>query len=499
VTALQAHQAFVKAQQQMRSAQYFPLVELGFLVIAIVLGGFVARKHFGRGRANLPSPLTFAALMMVMLGVTGVTAILWGPSHVVFALSFGAGVMLSLTDPVAALGFLLANLIVRPWELANMPEMGFIPKTLGGLSLASWIFHASRARKLVIPFDGPVRFFAAFMIWMLISALSAGDFMDGLQAYSGSLMIASIVFILVMVTPQSELDINVLEKVLVLFITISIAHAIPVTILQSGYDPSNDRLEVSGALGNSNDLAALIVIAFPLAVIPALRALRPRRGGEARDAVPFGALILALGSAPILLWGLWLTASRGAMLAVLVSGGIYVLLRMRNRRLALMLGALAVPMLFAFSSALNFARDSKDLAGSTESRTAFLLAAINMGLRNPIMGVGFQNFAKMWGSFAIKTATETGERTAHNTWALAFAEAGVPALILFVGMFLTTVKRALYVEPKRPELISAVAGYTVAMTFLSHTYTIYPYMIYALILAAARIKSEHAKAAGAAA
>lgn len=469
MTAQLAYVALMKAQEQARSIQLFFVLEAAFLIVAIFLGTFVLRKN----KKNLPHPTRFLVFMTLILAATGFLTLYWGVGHLLFALAFSAGLFLSMLDPVAAVGFLIANLLIRPWEMANMTEMGFIPKTLGGLALLSWIVHSAGAKQLALSFHWPSRIFFALTAWFLISALTVGDFMDGLLDYSSTMLISSIIFILISNAPKMILDVKILEDILVIAITASIAHAILVTVTQAGYDPSEHRLQTTGAVGNSNDLAALIVQAIPIALIPLFESPIKR--------------LWILIVIPVLLTGLWLSQSRGAMLAVLVSTGTYFILRAKNRRRALAFGVLGIPLLFAVSTALNFAREAEDLRGSTESRTAFLKAGINMGIRNPILGVGFGNFKKEWQSYAVGSVVETGVRTAHNSWILAFAEAGFPGLLLFAGLAVAVFRRALTVQPFHPELVSALAGYSVAMTFLSHTYTVYPYLIFGLILAASKI------------
>jgi O-antigen ligase len=358
-----------------------------------------------------------------------------------------------------------------------MEQMGFIPKSLGGLALFSWVFHAARKRRLSLLFDRPSQLFYILAIWFLISALTSGDFTGGWTDYSNSMLISAILFVLISNALVEEADLNLLERVLVLSVTGLIAHALLVTMTQDNYDPFIHRLEDVGLIGNSNDLASLIVQVLPIAIIPAFLVGRN-----------LGIRAIAFVTVPILLTGLLLSQSRGAVLSVILSVIVYFIFKAKNRRRAILTGAICIPLLFAFSSALNFVRNTEDLKGSTESRAAFLVAGLNMGARNPVTGVGFGNFPKQWQSYSIGTIFESGIHTAHNSWILAFAETGLPGLFLLIGLFITTLLRAVKVHPSHPELVSAIVGYGVAMTFLSHTYAFYPYVLFALILAAAKIR-----------
>jgi O-Antigen ligase len=468
---------YIKTQQIWRANELFAAIEVFYFAVTTLLLVFVIKKNTEKNATQVLSPIRFALIVLLLVGTALLLTGYWGLAYGLFAFAFGMGVMLSFVDPVAAVAFLLANLLMRPWEMTGMEQMGFIPKFLGGLSLASWIFHAARKRRLSLLFDRPSQLFYALSIWFLISALNSGDFAGGWTEYANSMLISVILFILISNTLVEEADLNLLEKVLVLSITGLIAHALLVTMTQDDYSPLVNRLEDTGLIGNSNDLASLVVQALPIAVIPAFIAARK-----------FGARAIAFITTPILLTGLLLSQSRGAVLAVILSIVAYFIFRAKNRRRAFILGAFCIPLLFVFSTALNFVRNSDDLKGSTDSRTAFLVAGLNMGARNPVMGVGFSNFPKQWQSYAIGTIYESGVHTAHNSWILDFAETGLPGLLLLVGLFFTTFRRAIKVHPTHPELVCAIVGYGIAMTFLSHTYAFYPYVLFALILAAEKLR-----------
>jgi O-antigen ligase len=348
------------------------------------------------------------------------------------------------------------------------------------LSLVSWLFHSARAKKVTLLINWPCRFYFALAAWFLLSQLTAGDLVEGLTDFAGGMLIVSIIFILITNVPETELDLGILEKILLIAITASIMHAIMVTITQDNFEPAITRLEDLGMTGNSNDLGAIIAQALPFAVLPAIM------GGK-----HFSRKIIALATFPILMTGLWLTQSRGAMLGVLVSVITYFVVKAKNKKRARIMMAFCVPLLLAFYSVLSLARNADDLQGSTESRRAFVIAGINMGFHNPLMGVGIGNFPKVWQSYAIGNVVETGFRTAHNTWVLCFAETGVPGLLLLIALVVATFRRGMVTKDTHPELLCALMGYSVAMSFLSHTYTFFPYVLYALIIAGAKIHATH--------
>ena len=463
-----------EAQLLARSIEMFPFLEVSILVIALVLTRFFVRNRARAGAGT--SPLTLILVAGTVLLFSAVFAHLWGLNHTLLALAYGIAIPLSALDSVTGVAFLVANTIIRPWEMSGIEAMSFVPKTLFLLALGSWVVQAARRRRLSILLSRPCQYYYGLAGWLLLSAMNSGDFLGGLAKYQGSIMIATVVFFLLTNGLWSRPDVEIVKRTTLLAVTGLIGHALLSTILQPDYDPAAHRLEDAGTLGNANDLAAMIALVLPLALVPLLR-----RSVQLRD------WVIGIVTIPPLLAGLWISQSRGAMLAIAVAGVGYLAFRARNRRLAIILSIAAVPFLVALPMALNFAREADDLEGSTNSRKAFMIAGLNMGLRNPIFGVGFDNFSSIWDRYAIGQTFETGQRSAHNTWLLAFAENGFPGLLLLVGLFFTTFKVALRIRDQHPDLLASLLGYGVAMTFLAHVYTIYPYLLFALILGAARV------------
>jgi O-antigen ligase len=113
-----------------------------------------------------------------------------------------------------------------------------------------------------------------------------------------------------------------------------------------------------------------------------------------------------------------------------------------------------------------------------------------MAVHNPVLGVGFDQFPEQYMSYAVGRLYERGYRTAHSSWFLALGESGFPGLFLFAAFFVSVVRIAWRNRAKRPGQLYAVTGYGVAMSFLSHTYALYFYILTALILASANVKEK---------
>jgi hypothetical protein len=118
----------------------------------------------------------------------------------------------------------------------------------------------------------------------------------------------------------------------------------------------------------------------------------------------------------------------------------------------------------------------------------YIKTGLNMGIRNPILGVGYESYEINFERYATEILYEWGHRTAHNTWILAFAETGFLGFGFFVMMFWSAIQMSRQVFDQFPEYLVSLVGYAIAFSFLSHTYLLYPYMLYGLIGVAHRIR-----------
>ncbi|HTL12924.1 MAG TPA: O-antigen ligase family protein, partial [Bdellovibrionota bacterium] len=225
---------------------------------------------------------------------------------------------------------------------------------------------------------------------------------------------------------------------------------------------------------NTNDLAALIVMAAPLLVFP--RLIR-REFGRPRIWDVFLILMMLLG--------LVLSQSRGAFIAVFASGLVYLLITAKSvKRMLTGLAAMApLPMLMGVVMSM---RHADDLQGSSESRFNYVIAGLKMVKDHPIFGVGVNNYPRFYEQYT-PAFFEWGQRTAHNSWVLCMAETGIPGVILLMILFGMGLKAAWSIRAKRPEYLLSLISYGVAMSFLSHTYSFFPYVILFLVFGAARV------------
>lgn len=160
------------------------------------------------------------------------------------------------------------------------------------------------------------------------------------------------------------------------------------------------RLRGKGQIDDPNDFAQLIVCTLPLVFFfwKKKRALRN-----------FFMVLVPVG---ILLWGAYLTHSRGSIIALLA-----VLIFALRKRIGTVPALILAAVLFAGASAVGYSggRDISTSAG--EDRTALWGDGLELLKTHPLFGIGFGTMAEQVG------------QTAHNTIVVCAAELG------FVGLY----------------------------------------------------------------
>jgi O-antigen ligase len=119
-----------------------------------------------------------------------------------------------------------------------------------------------------------------------------------------------------------------------------------------------------------------------------------------------------------------------------------------------------------------------DSTGSAQQRRELLTRSLEVTLRHPVFGVGPGQFQQVSG-YWLQT---------HNTYTQLSAEAGIPALIIFLIIVKRTFKnlRFFRTAAERDEawylsraLYCAMAGYLVGAFFLGTAYWMVPYLLLA--------------------
>lgn len=131
-------------------------------------------------------------------------------------------------------------------------------------------------------------------------------------------------------------------------------------------------------------------------------------------------LLFALG-AVIVMWTVFLTQSRGGLIAGMLVPGVY-LVRKFGFKAVIPAGAIGVPVL------LLGGRSGEAADISTQLRYEAWATGLGMFKHNPLFGVGARQF------------TEHHFLTAHNTYVLSFSELGFPGMVIFVAIIYLSMK-----------------------------------------------------------
>lgn len=247
------------------------------------------------------------------------------------------------------------------------------------------------------------------------------------------------------------------------------------------------RIQYVGIFSDPNDLGMLFVICVPMALYLSSRGglLGLRR-------------LFWLGLAGLLLYGIYLTNSRGAMLALVAMAGAYLWLR-RGPLTATMLAGGCLLVMRLVPSRL----DQLDVGEQSASgRVDAWYEGMQMFIANPVYGVGTGRF------------TEYHHLTAHNSLILVLAENGFIGFVLwfaFLGYCFWMMARILRhpspveVDAVGPEaamdadaglqlqwqrdraiactLLVSLVGFAATAFFLSRSYVILLYLLAAVVVA----------------
>lgn len=368
----------------------------------------------------------------------------------------------------------LVMTIVRPQDY--MPAFTGIPVMPVVMILAAVIWLASSKKHLAEP---QYLLLPAFLMAMVASLIMTGWVGGGLVVLErfGPFVIA---FVLL------ANSITNTRRVTWVFATFAVCTAILAIhgVVQArtgigwtGVTMSEDfRIQYIGIFNDPNDLGLLFVMVLPMVLY------LMGRGG-------LGGLmrVLWFGSALLLLYGVYLTHSRGAMVALLAMMGAYVW-RKRGWVTAAVIGVVAL-------AALQVVAPRMDELSAGESsaygRVDAWFVGLHLFLEHPLFGVG----AGLFGEY--------NRLTAHNSFVLALAETGIVGYTIwltFIGYGVWMMFSVLQHEPEIAEdnsiaqaewqrhrtlamtLLMAQAGFFAAAFFLSRTYVVILYLMEAVVV-----------------
>jgi putative inorganic carbon (HCO3(-)) transporter len=367
----------------------------------------------------------------------------------------------------------LALVIVRPHEYPAYAESGvpWLQVALGGALLA-WAVAGRKS----LPAPQIPLLFAFLLVGMASIALNGwmGGALVFLQKFGPS--VAAFVVIVAAITERRR--VQRLMAALVLFALVPAVHGIDqkaqgigwtgVPLIQDG------RIQYLGIFNDPNDLGMLFVIVLPMTFCLAARGglLGLRR-------------LFWLSAAGVLLYAIYLTDSRGTLLATAALAGLFAWRRF-GIFVAGLFGAAGLGAMMLLPSRLQELEVGE---ASAHGRVEAWYEGIQMFITSPLYGIGTDQFSDMY------------RLTAHNSFVLVMAEMGWVGITIWLAflaygfrMMLAMLRQPLG-TPEAPglqpedhrvalTLLLSLSGAMVCAFFLSRSYVIVPYLITGIVTGA---------------
>jgi O-antigen ligase len=453
-------------------------------------------------RPSLPSrPDRASAIsaLALLFGVLAVFAAVQKPLLVIGGLCGLGFLALAHRAPVIALALFEAMLFLEQ-ILVDVSGGALTPAIKGaGACLVLVLLLRVLSRTERVPFPPAVRWFsfaaAALVVWALAASLWAAE---AHSAFSGGLRLAQgpLLMLVVVAFVRTSRDVALLAYVYVAGAAISaLAGLTGVTQLTgSGSGDAGGRL--SGALGDANFFAAVMMPAVTLGLF---LALAPSRGRL------FRVLVLAAGA--LALVAVFLSGSRGGVVALAVTGVVAVVFAGRYRAqilgLALVVAAVGGTYVLLFAPPETLSRITHLSAGGGTGRTDLWAVARNVYRSHPVAGVGLDNFQIVSPIYTVETNTDlprvdvvvTQKAPVHNTYLQIAAELGTVGIVLLLtvlAIVLDAARRGVRVaarvggetlELAGRGLVVGAVGMLAAFVFLSAEYEKQLWLVLGLLLA----------------
>jgi len=388
------------------------------------------------------------------------------------------GAIVLLIDPFIGLVNYLLFLYVRPQDY--MPGLMGAPimLLLSAATFVLMILHMAIYQRTIVLAKSPQN---ALVLWFL-AAIAASHLAH--MALSATLdetlnfLPTVVMYFLIanLVNTPGKLKFTVV--LLVLLTTVLAAQGLVQYFTGAGLggqETFDGRIQGVGIFADPNDLAIALVIVLPWMF------LKLFESPSALERV-FSALVMA-----VLVYALYLTASRGGLLAFAVLMMI-LLMRRFGRGLGLVAGGLVLMAVFVLGPRMSSISTGE---ASAYGRVQAWGIGLDLFESHPLFGVGARSF------------TQYHFRTAHNSYVLCAAELGIFGLYPWVLAIYLSIKNnqyiarhlqgsalrdaALYVDTVRYGLIAFV----LAAYFLSRTYNELLFILLALSAAITHIFTVH--------
>lgn len=222
-------------------------------------------------------------------------------------------------------------------------------------------------------------------------------------------------------------------------------------VLALGRDAIDGRLYMGrGTLGNPNEIAATLLLGLPFLYLTttgkdtskilrliALGMMVTSLVGIVRTGSRTGLLGLAV---LVILYFLRMSVfGKVVMSAVVIAGGFLMISAFPTvaaRYATLFIGKDALVQ----AQSEQEARNISSAVGSSEARRALLVNSLKASANHPLLGVGIGAFGAYEGELDLLAGVRPNYQGTHNTYTQVSAEAGLPALILYLAVMLSVLR-----------------------------------------------------------
>lgn len=376
-------------------------------------------------------------------------------------------------DTVAYVGLVLFCLVnfLQPGDWISGASDLALGKIAASITLISFAASVLPSPGKLLRLPQPVKWVMLLWLQCALAAYFAYRQKTSMHAISDFLKVMLI--LIVMVVASNTL--GRLRMILSLQVISSVAFAI---VTLRGYTGGRAKGAVN-QLGNPNDLALALVIAIPLC---AYLLLSTRR---------LMVKVVCAAAIGLMSYCVLITYSRGGFLAMVAAYAVMAVgFGFRERRRAFLTIPILVTLFLVAFAPSRYGRRLDSIMhpnmddGSYVARQGLLSRSVTVTSQHPLVGIGPGNFAIM----------SREQLVTHNTYTQLSAEAGIPALVLFLLVFWTTFKALQNVRTSQEEsvrllavgLTASIAGALVACFFGSYAYdfTLYYLVAYASCLRA---------------
>jgi hypothetical protein len=404
----------------------------------------------------------------------------------------GAGVLhrvrYQIADATKAPFFWLSMFFVvycaRPGDY--VPLLGYIPMAKITGILAMWglfnaVGHTKRTLK-DMPLEGKLLFYIVCLFFFggFLSPVWKGGAVSKSIEFSKIIVAWTLIFLLITTFER-------LRKIIWIQ-AISVVVACSAAIAK-GHDVDRLNGVLGGIYSNPNDLAFAVVLALPFALLFMVIAKN------------FISKLLWMGGMLIMLFTIFLTASRAGFIDLVISGAVTLyFFAIKGKRPTLLVGTVFTAVLIAgtvggklydrFTALEGGSTTEQSAYGSYQDRVYLMKRAVDAIVHYPIFGIGARNFPTYSGIW----------RDVHMTYLQAASEGGLPVLFLYLWFFRRGFQN-LKILRKRKDLdtnttlfvgalTSSLVGFIVGALFAPETFQYFPYFAVGFTAALVRTLKE---------